>query len=213
MALAARTIRLGIPVFDDRVGNVSPGSLELLVGDKDSYVHLFNYIIAKAWTNRGERIAFVIDKGFINNHRIIAESFGIDTVGLEDANMWKYEEVETSNDALTRVVELLVNYPLVLVDATTWFDPDVTLLHRVLSTLVNSNSILVMAVIDGRVTNETLGILEANAEYVLRFETYWAGLRVERTMKLVRSRHPTNAFAVYYTVTRDGVDIEELKRL
>jgi len=210
---AVRAIRLGIPVFDERVGNVSLGSLELLVGDKDSYVHLFNYLIARAWTNRGERIAFVLDKGFIESHRIIAESFGIDTMGLEDAGMWKYEEVDNSNDALTKVIELLVNFPIVLLDATSWFDPDLTLLHRVLSTLVNSNSILVTAVIEGRVREDVIGILEANAEYVMRLETYWAGLRVERTLKLVRSRHPTNAFAVYYTVTRDGIDIEELKRL
>ncbi len=213
VSVGARTIRLGIPVFDDRVGNVSLGSLELLIGDKDSYVHLFNYIIAKTWVNRGERVAFVIDKGFVTSHRIIAESFGIDTLGLEDANMWKYEEAEDSSDALTKVVELLVNFPIVLVDATAWFNPDLTLLHRVLSTLVNSNSILVIAAIEERTDKAVQGLLEANAEYVLRFETYWAALRVERLMKLAKSRHPTNAFAVYYTVTRDGVDIEELKRL
>jgi len=213
LAIHARAIRLGIPVFDDRVGNVSLGSLEVLVGDKDSYVHLFNYLIAKAWVDRGERVAFVIDKGFVNVHRVVAESFGIDAMGLEESNMWKYEEVDNSDDAMTKAIELFANFALVLVDATSWFDPDLTLLHRTISTLINSNSIMVITLIDERVKPEALGILEANAEYVVRFETYWANLRVERIMKLCRSRHPTNPFAAYYSVTSDGIEIEELKRL
>ena len=209
----ARSIRLGLPVFDVRVGNVSLGSIQLFIGDKDSYVHLFNYLIAQTWVNRGERVAMILEKQNSTYHVSLAESFGIDVIGLQDANMWKYEETETSDDTVTKALELVLNYSLLLIDATAWFDPDPSLLYRFINTVANSNSIVVSTAIEERMDKQAQGILEANAEYVLRFETYWAGLRVERIMKLVRSRVPTNAFAVYYTVTKDGINIEELKRL
>ncbi len=208
-----RSIRLGLPVFDVRVGNVSLGSIQLLIGDKDSYVHLFNYLIAQTWVNRGERVAMILEKQATTYHVAIAESFGIDALGLQDANMWKYEETETSDDSITKAIELVLNYPLLLMDVTAWFDPDPSLVYRLVSTVASSNSIVVITAIEERMSSQAKGILEANAEHVLRFETSWAGLRVERIMKLVRSRTPTNPFAVYYSVTKDGINIEELKRL
>ncbi len=208
-----RTIRLGLPVFDVRVGNVSLGSIQVFIGDKDSYVHLFNYLIAQTWVNRGERVAMILEKQSSTYHISVAESFGIDVTGLQDANMWKYEETESSDDTITKAIELVLNYSLLLIDATAWFDPDPSLLYRFITTVASSNSIVVFTGIDERMNKQAQGILEANAEYVLRYETYWAGLRVERIMKLVRSKTPTQPFAVYYTVTKDGINIEELKRL
>ncbi|UXD22420.1 hypothetical protein IPA_04575 [Ignicoccus pacificus DSM 13166] len=213
MAAAIRSIRLGIPVFDVRVGNVTLGSLELLVGDPDSHVHLFLYIIAKSWSERGERIAFVIDKGNAEYHRQIAESMGIAVRSLEEGNLWKYEEVDNSADAFAKIAEMITAYPLILVDSTAWLDAEVELIYRTLNMLSASNVILVMAVIKDRGIPASIATLEALAELVIRFETYWAGLRVERIIKLSKSRTPRNPFAAYYSITKDGINIEELKRL
>ncbi|ALU12378.1 hypothetical protein EYM_02990 [Ignicoccus islandicus DSM 13165] len=208
-----RLIRLGIPVFDVRVGNVTLGSLQVLSGDPDSNVHMFLYIIAKSWSERGERIAFIIDKGNSEYHRQIAEAMGIAVRSLEEGNMWHYEEAESSNDAIAKVVDLMTAYPLILVDSTSWFDADPELLTRTLNMVAASNAIVVIAVIDKRGNPESISILESFAETVTRFETYWAGLRVERILKLSKSRVPRNPFAAYYSVTKDGINIEELKRL
>ncbi len=208
-----RLIRLGIPVFDVRVGNVTLGSLQVLSGDPDSNVHMFLYVIAKSWSERGERIAFVIDKGHTEYHRQIAEAMGIAVRSLEEGNMWHYEEIDNSDDAMARIIELVTAYPLILIDSTSWFDPSPDLLIKALNILATSNAIVVIAVINGRGRHESLSILESYAETVIRFETYWAGLRVERILKLAKTRTPKNPFAAYYSVTKDGINIEELKRL
>ncbi len=213
MAAAIRAIRLGIPVFDVRVGNVTLGSLEVLIGDPDSHVHLFPYLIAKSWSDRGERIGFIIDKGHAEYHRQIAESMGIAVRSLEEGNMWKYEEVDTSNDALAKVAEMIMAYPLILVDSTSWFDADVEMITKTMSMVASSNVILVFSMIDGRGNPASIATMESYAELVVRFETFWAGLRVERIIKLSKSRTPRTPFAAYYSITKDGINIEELKRL
>jgi len=213
MASPIRAIRLGIPVFDIRVGNVTLGSLELLVGDADSHVHLFPYVIAKSWTERGERVAFIIDKGNAEYHRQVAESMGIAVRSLEEGNLWKYEEVESSNDALAKVAELIMAYPLILMDSTSWFDASVEMVTKTMSMVAASNVILVAVVMADRGDPASLSLMESYAELVVRFETYWAGLRVERIIKLSKSRTPRAPFAAYYSITKDGINIEELKRL
>ena len=211
---AARSIiRLGIPVFDERVGEALLGSIESIVGDESSHVHLFNYIVAKTWSERGEKIVYILDKQLAEPHRSIAESMGISVRILEEGGYWSYIEVESSDDAIANAIEHALRAPLVIVDSTTWFDPSVDSLINLARTLSTTRSIVLVSVVSSNAEPKALAQLQALSDMVIQLETEWTGVRVSRIIRLLRSRIPRPSFAAYYTLSKEGIKIEELKRL
>ncbi len=211
---AARSIiRLGIPVFDERVGEALLGSIETILGDDSSHVHLFNYIVAKTWSDRGERIVYILDKQIAEPHRSIAESMGISVRILEEGGYWSYIEVDNTEDAISNAIEHALRTPLVILDSTTWFDPSTESLINLARTLSTTRSIVLVSVISSNADPKALAQLQALSDMVIQLQTDWVGVRVSRIIRLLRSRIPRPSFAAYYSISKEGIKIEELKRL
>ncbi len=211
--VARSIIRLGIPVFDERVGEALLGSIESIIGDESSHVHLFNYIIAKTWSDRGERVVYILDKQIAEPHRSIAESMGISVRILEEGGYWSYIEVENTEDAISHAIEQALRTPLVILDSTVWFDPSVESLINMAKTLSTTKSIVLISVISTNADPKAIAQLQALSDMVIQLESDWVGVRVSRIIRLLRSRIPRPSFAAYYSISREGIKIEELKRL
>lgn len=216
MSKSQYLVRLGIPVIDERIGAVYPGSLILIEGSPDTYPHVMIHMSLNYHATKATPVSYITVMDDPEDYKLMAKNMGIRVEAYELNDIWRYDTALNIDDAIVKALDHVSRNRLVALDLTGLriTRNHVGKLMEVIEANRSRQLLLYLLLTPQLVDTELLYLLEKIAEVVFYLKTELLKEGVRRIIWVKKTKRILGK-EVYleYTLTARGLEIETVKRV
>lgn len=208
-----RPIRLGIPVLDEYLGTLKPGTTILIEGSPDTYPYLLLHRIGYNVSKANMRVAYIVLEDDVEDYREAATNVGLDVRTAEREHLWEYHSITNINE-LWNILSKELPRSIVIIDASSLTEisyEDVMKLKHYAKTW---NTCIILQVTPNVIREDVLLIMERLFDIIVELKVSIIGTEVRYLMIFKKHKKiPKRGLIVTYSIGAQGVRIEQLRKV
>jgi len=208
-----RPIRLGIPVLDEYLGTLKPGTTILIEGSPDTYPYLLLHRIGYSISKAGMRVAYIVLGDVVEDYKEAAINVGLDIRTAEREYLWKYYSAANISE-LWNILNKELPKSVIIVDASSLIEisyEDAVKLKHYAKTW---NTCIILQVTPNVVRDNVLLIMERLFDIIVELKVSIIGTEVRYLMLFKKHKKiPKRGLIVTYSIGAQGVRIEQLRKV
>ncbi len=209
-----KPIRLGIPVLDEYVGSLKPGTTILIEGLPETYPYLLLHRIGYQVSRAGVKVTYIIWGDNAEDYREAAINVGLDVPTLEREHLWKYFSI-MSLDELWNIMLKEAAKSLILIDATS-ISLEIPLKEAMeLRNMAKKwGTITVISITPPVIGEKTLLLLEKLFDIILELQVKIIRDEVRYLMNIKKHKKmPKKGLIITYSIGAQGIKVEQLRKI
>lgn len=208
-----RPIRLGIPVLDEYLGTLKPGTTILVEGLPDTYPYLLLHRIGYSVSKANVRVAYIILGDDVEDYREAAVNVGLDVRAIEREYLWEYYSITNINE-LWDVLSRELPRSLVIIDASSVTHIPYEDTMKIKHNAKTWNTCIILQVTPNVIKEDALLIMERLFDIVIELKVSIIGAEVRYLMLFKKHKKmPKRGLIVTYSIGAQGVRIEQLRKV
>jgi len=216
MAELQQLVRLGIPIVDERLGAIYPGSMILVEAVPEAYPHVMVHMSLHHQASQANPVSYIVVLDDPEDYKTMAKNMGIKVETFEVNDLWRYDDAISVEDALVKTINHLSRNRLVATDLIGLkITVDYTKKFMEIVEVNRRRQLLTYLLVTPQlVDNDLLYLLEKRAEVVFNLKLEYAKEGVRRIIWIKKTKRILGRDAyLEYTITPRGIEIETVKRV
>jgi len=211
--LLERPIRLGIPVLDEYLGTLKPGTTILVEGSPNTYPYLLLHRIGYSISKAGMRVTYIVLGDDVEDYREAAINVGLDIRTAEREYLWEYYSA-ANIDELWNILNKELSKSVIIIDASSLAEMSYEGIMKLKHYAKTWNTCIFLQVTPNVIRDDVLLVMERLFDVIVELKVSIIGTEVRYLMLFKKHKKmPKKSLIVTYSIGAQGVRIEQLRKV